>query len=74
VQAVQAKQAANYFRQRFKIDLGHLMTVNLNTFRIERLKAKPAPQQSVLIVPEKKSRFKPVEEKQKDMPFTMVLR
>lgn len=50
------------------------MTVNLNTFRIERLKAKPAPQQSVLIVPEKKSRFKPVKEKQKDMPFTMVLR
>ncbi|MCD2355415.1 MobA/MobL family protein [Pantoea sp. MHSD4] len=78
VQAAQAMQAANDFRQLFNSDLGHLMTVNLSTFRIERLKAKPAPQhpiqrspepvrQPVLVVPEKKRRFKPAEVKQKDM-------
>lgn len=78
VQAAHAKQAANDFRQLFNCDVGHLMTVNLNTFRIERLKAKAAPlhpvrhssepaRQPVLIVPEKKRRFKPVEAKQKDM-------
>lgn len=66
-QAAQAKQTANDFRQLFNSDVGHLITVNLNTFRIERLKAKPAPQQPVLVVPEKKRRFKPVEAKQKDM-------
>ncbi len=67
VQAAQTKQAANDFRQLFNSDVGHLMTVNLNTFRIERLKAKPAPQQPVLVIPERKRRFKPVEAKQKDM-------
>lgn len=78
VQAAQAKQAADDFRQLFNSDVGHLMTVNPNTFRIERLKAKPAPQppvqrspelarQPVLVVPERKRRFKPVEAKQKDM-------
>lgn len=78
VQAAQAKQAANNFRQLFNSDVDHLITVNLNTFRIERLKAKPAPQhpiqgspelasQPVLVVPEKKRRFKPVEVKPKDM-------
>ncbi len=66
-QAAQTKQAANDFRQLFNSDVGHLITVNLNTFRIERLKAKPAPLQPVLVVPEKKRRFKPVEVKQKDM-------
>lgn len=77
-QTAQAKQAANDFRQLFNSDVGHLMTVNLNTFRIERLKAKPAPQspvqrspelarQPVLVIPERKRRFKPVEAKQKDM-------
>lgn len=77
-QAAQAKQAANDFRQLFNSDVGHLMTVNLNTFRIERLKAKPAPQQPIqrspefarqpmLVVPERKRRFRPVEAKQKDM-------
>ncbi len=66
-QAAQTKQAANDFRQLFNSDVGHLITVNLNTFRIERLKAKPAPQQPALVVPEKKRRFKPVEVKQKDM-------
>lgn len=78
VQAVQAKQAADDFRQLFNGDVGHLMAVNLNTFRIERLKAKPAPlqpiqrspelaRQPVLVVPEKKRRFKPAEVKQKNM-------
>ncbi|WP_145055408.1 MobQ family relaxase [Mixta calida] len=77
-QAAQAMQAANDFRQLFNSDVGHLMTANLSTFRIERLKAKPAPQhpiqrspepvrQPVLVVPEKKRRFKPAEVKQKDM-------
>lgn len=77
-QTAQAKQAANDFRQLFNSDVGHLMTVNFNTFRIERLKAKPAPQppvqrspelarQPVLVFPERKRRFKPVEAKQKDM-------
>ncbi|MBK4770691.1 MAG: hypothetical protein FT726_13685 [Pantoea sp. Morm] len=77
-QAAQTKQSAYDFRQLFNSDVGHLMTVNLNTFRIERLEAKPAPQppvqrspelarQPVLVVPERKRRFKPVEAKQKDM-------
>ncbi|WP_367143881.1 MobQ family relaxase [Pantoea stewartii] len=77
-QVAQTKQAANDFRQLFNSDVGHLITVNLNTFRIERLKTKPAPQhpiqhspelarQPVLVVPEKKRRFKPAEVKQKDM-------
>ena len=66
-QAAQAMQAANDFRQLFNSDLGHLITVNLNTFRIERLKAKPAPQQPALVVPERKCRFKPVVGKPKDM-------
>ncbi|MDI6539416.1 MobQ family relaxase [Pantoea ananatis] len=66
-QAIQTKQAANDFRQLFNSDVGHLMTVNLNTFRIERLKAKPAPQPPVLVIPERKRRLKPVEAKQKDM-------
>lgn len=77
-QAVQAKQAADDFRQLFSSDVGHLISVNLNTFHIERLKAKPASlqpiqrspelaRQPVLVVPEKKRRFKPVEAKQKDM-------
>lgn len=78
VQAAQTKQAANDFRQLFNSDVGHLITVNLNTFRIERLKAKPAPQppvqrspelarQPVLVVPEKKRHFKPAGVKPKDM-------
>lgn len=77
VQAAQAKQAADDFRQLFN-DVGHLITVNVDSFRIETVKAKPAPQhpiqrspeavpQSVLVVPEMKRRFKPVEAKQKDM-------
>lgn len=66
-QAAQAKQAANDFRQLFNRDVSHLITVNINTFRIERLKAKPVPQQPRLVVPERKRRFKPVEAKQKDM-------
>lgn len=77
-QATLAKQAANDFRQLFNSDVGHFITVNLNTFRIERLKAKPAPQQPVqrspepvrqpvLVVPERKRRFKPVEVKSKEM-------
>lgn len=66
-QAAQIKQAANDFRQLFNSGVGHLITVNINTFRIERLKAKPAPQQPALVVPERKRRFKPVEVKQKDM-------
>lgn len=78
VQAAQTKQAANDFRQLFNSDVGHLITVNLNTFRIERLKAKPAPQPPVqrsqesahlpeLVVTERKRRFKPVKAKQRDM-------
>ncbi|WP_289367373.1 MobQ family relaxase [Pantoea stewartii] len=67
VQAAQTKQAANDFRQLFNSEVGHLITVNLNTFRIERLKAKPAPQQPALVVPERKRRFKPVQAKQRDM-------
>lgn len=77
-QAAQTKQAADGFRQLFNSDVSHLITVNINTFRIERLKAKPAPQhpiqsspevvrQPVLVVPERKRRFKPSETKQKDM-------
>lgn len=66
-QAAQTKQAANDFRQLFNSDVSHLITVNINTFRIERMKAKPAPQQPTLVVPERKRRFKPVEVKQKDM-------
>ncbi|MEQ5053742.1 MobQ family relaxase [Klebsiella michiganensis] len=67
VQAAQTKQAANDFRQLFNSGVGHLITVNINTFRIERLKAKPAPQQPALVVPERKRRFKPAEVKSKDM-------
>lgn len=78
VQAAQTKQAANDFRQLFNSDVGHLMIVNLNTFHIEGLKAKPAPQHPIqrspesahlpeLIVPERKRRFKPVQAKQRDM-------
>lgn len=67
VQAAQAKQAANDFRQLFNSDVSHLITVNLNTFRIERLKAKPAQQQPALVVLARKRRFKPVEVKQKDI-------
>ncbi|WP_168393401.1 MobQ family relaxase [Erwinia amylovora] len=78
VQAVQAKQTGNDFRQLFKSDVGHLITVNLITFRFERLKAKPASQQPIQLSPElarqpilvvlaKKRRFKPAEVKQKDM-------
>lgn len=66
-QAAQAKQAANDFRQLFNSDVGHRITVNLSTFRIERLKAKPAPQQPALVVPERKRHFKPAEVKPKDM-------
>lgn len=78
VQAAQTKQAANDFRQLFNSDVGHLMIVNLNTFHIEGLKAKPAPQHPIqrspesahlpeLVVPERKRRFKPVQAKQRDM-------
>lgn len=78
MQVAQAKQAVNDFRQLFNSDVGHFITVNLNSFRIETVKAKPAPQhpiqrspesvrQPVLVVPERKRRFKPVEEKQRDM-------
>ncbi len=78
LQAAQTKQAANDFRQLFNSDVGHLITVNLNTFRIERLKAKPAPQPPVqrsqesahlpeLVITERKRRFKPVKAKQRDM-------
>ncbi|MGG6107530.1 MobQ family relaxase [Pantoea ananatis] len=67
VQSAHAKQAANDFRQLFNCEVGHLITVNLGTFRIERLTAKPAPQQPVLVVPERKRRFKPVEAKQRNM-------
>ncbi|WP_051124081.1 MobQ family relaxase [Dickeya sp. DW 0440] len=78
VQAAHTKQAANDFRQLFNSDVGHLMIVNLNTFRIERLKAKPAKQHPIqrspesahlpeLVVPERKRRFKPVQAKQRDM-------
>lgn len=77
-QAVQTKKAADDFRQLFNSDVGHLIKVNVNSFRIETVKAKPAPQQPatrspellrspVLVVPEKKRRFKPVEAKQRDM-------
>ncbi|WP_409161671.1 MobQ family relaxase [Pectobacterium sp. B2J-2] len=77
-QAAQTKQAAKDFRQLFNSDVSHLITVNLNTFRIERLKAKPAPQhpmqrspeaarQPMLVIPERKRRFKPAEVKPKDM-------
>lgn len=66
-QAAQTKQAANDFRQLFNSDVGHLITVNLNTFRIERLKAKPAPQQPALLAPKRKRHFKPVVGKPKDM-------
>ncbi len=78
MQAAQAKQAANDFRQLFKSDVGHLITVNVDSFRIETVKAKPAPQQPAkrspevlrfpaLVVPEKKRRFKPAGVKPKDM-------
>lgn len=78
LQAAQAKQAANDFRQLVNSDVGHLMTVNLNTFRIERLEAKPAPQppvqrlpelalQPVLVALERKRHFKPAGVKPKDM-------
>jgi len=78
VQAAQTKQAANDFRQLFNSDVGHLMIVNLNTFHIEGLKTKPAPQHPIqrspesahlpeLVVPEKKRRFKPVQAKQRDI-------
>ncbi|WP_210530556.1 MobQ family relaxase [Pantoea ananatis] len=66
-QAIQTKQAADDFRQLFNSDVSHLITVNLSTFRIERLKAKPSPQQPVLVVPERKRHFKPAEVKPKDM-------
>lgn len=67
IQAAQTKQAADDFRQLFNSDVSHLITVNLSTFRIERLKAKPSPQQPVLVVPERKRHFKPTEVKPKDM-------
>jgi len=78
VQAAKTKQAANDFRQLFNSDVGHLMIVNLNTFHIEGLKAKPAPQHPIqrspqsahlpeLFVLERKRRFKPVQAKQRDM-------
>lgn len=73
VQATQAKQAANDFRQLFNSDVGHLITVNVDSFRIETVKVKPAPQQPVLVIPERNRRFKPVEAKQKDMSLYMVL-
>lgn len=77
-QAAQAKQAANDFRQLFNSDVGHFITVNLDSFRIETVKAKPAPRhpiqrspepirQPVLAVPERKRRFKPTEVKPKGM-------
>lgn len=77
-QAAQTKQAANDFRQLFNSDVGHLMTVNLNSFRIETVKTKPAPlhpiqrspepaRQPVLVAPERKRHFKPAEVKPKDM-------
>lgn len=43
-QAKQAKQAADNFRQLFNSDVGHLITVNVGSFRIETVKAKPALQ------------------------------
>lgn len=77
-QAAQAKQAANDFRQLFNSDVGHFITVNLDSFRIETVKAKPTQQQPakrspellrspVLVMPERKRRFMPAEVKQKDM-------
>ncbi len=69
VQAAQAKQAANDFRQLFNSNFGHFITVNLNTYRIETVKPVPAPvpQRPILVAPEKPRRFKPVEAKQKDI-------
>ncbi|HBS5821048.1 TPA: MobA/MobL family protein [Klebsiella variicola] len=77
-QAAHAKQAADDFRQLFNSNVGHLITVSVDSFRIETVKAKPAPQQPakrspellrspVLVVPEKKRRFKPAEVKPNDM-------
>lgn len=77
-QAAQTKQAANDFRQLFNSDVGHLITVNVDSFRIETVKAKLAPQhpiqrspelarQPVLVILERKCRFKPVEVKSKEM-------
>ncbi|HHL0119203.1 TPA: MobQ family relaxase [Klebsiella variicola subsp. variicola] len=66
-QAAQTKQAANDFRQLFNSDVGHLITVNVDSFRIETVKAKQAPQQPALVIPEIKRRFKSVEVKPKDM-------
>lgn len=77
-QAAHTKLVANDFRQLFNSNLGHLMTVNLNSFHIETVKTKPAPQHPMqsspqhapkpeLVVPEKKRRFKPVERKTGDI-------
>ncbi len=67
VQAVHAKQAANDFRQFFNSDVGHFITVNLDSFRIETVKPKQVPQQPVLVMPERKRRFNVAMAKQKDM-------
>lgn len=61
-----AKQRAKDFRQLYK-EYGNYITVNLNTFRIETVKPKQAPQQPVLMVPEPKRRFNTIERKTGDM-------
>lgn len=66
VQAEQAKQRANDFRHLFN-DVGHLISVNLDSFRIETVKTKQVPQQHVLVMPERKRRFNLAVAKQKDM-------
>ncbi|WP_337063644.1 MobQ family relaxase [Raoultella ornithinolytica] len=76
-QVAQAKLAANDFRQLFNSNVGHYITVNIDSFRIEKAKLKAAPQQPiqrspepvrqpVLTVPERKRHFKPVEVRSKD--------
>lgn len=61
-----AKQRAKDFRQLYK-EYGNYITVNLNTFRIETVKPKQAPQQPVLMVSEPKRCFNTIERKTGDM-------
>ncbi|MBT0729313.1 MobQ family relaxase [Rosenbergiella nectarea] len=70
-----AKQRANDFRQLFNSDVSHFITVNLTSFRIERVNPqtvsaaiqRPKKRSPELIIPEPKRRFNTIERKTGDM-------
>ncbi|WP_338328046.1 MobA/MobL family protein [Rosenbergiella epipactidis] len=81
-EAEATKQRAIDFRQLFNSDVSHFITVNLNSFRIERVKPQtfsavtqlPKKRSPELIIPEPKCRFNTIERKTGDMSLYYGIR